>query len=42
MVSFGAFWLFFSTIQLPVLHARTKLVLLPLQFDVVFQADDND
>ena len=46
MVTFGAFWwVFFYVIQLPVLHAKTGLLgfqNLPLQFTVVFQADDND
>jgi len=45
MVTFGAFWCFFSTIQLPVLHAKTGAFGLP-KFAVaiyfVFQADDND
>jgi len=29
MVTFGAFWWFFSTIQLPVLHAKTGAFWLP-------------
>jgi len=29
MVTFGAFWWFFSTIQLPVLHGKTGAIGLP-------------
>jgi len=45
MVTFGAFWWFF--LQFSSMFYKQKLVLLgfqnlPLQFTVVFQADDND